>query len=221
MKVMIHACPDRMWYVNNFLIPDLRAQGVEEIRVWCDTERKGNLRACMEAFSSCEGDGGTWHLQDDVLICRDFAERCAEYDEGLIYGFACANFDDRLEAFGHVYVEDAWHSFQCVRIPDRYARECAEWVLSGAWQTESASAELPILWQLGKGDDTFFHEFILSRCRTETAYNMKPNLVEHVDWIVGGSVLHPWRDYLARAAYWEDPELVKELKQRMLGGAHN
>lgn len=219
MKFLIHACPDRLWYVNNYLIPSLRGQGAAEIRVWTDTEHAGNLRACMAAFASCDGDGGTWHLQDDVLICSDFVKRCADHDEGLIYGFACANFDDRLEAFGRVYVEDAWHSFQCVRIPDRYARECAEWVLSEAWRKESGSAELPILWQLGKGDDTFFHEFIISRYGWETAYNARPNLVEHVDFVVGGSVLHPWRDYLARAAYWDEPELVQDLKRRMLGNA--
>ena len=221
MKVLIHACQNRRWYVDNYLIPSLREQGIEEIRVWTDTERLGNLRACMAAFASCEGDGGTWHLQDDVLISRRFAERCRQHDEGLVYGFACANFDDRLEAFGEVYVEDSWHSFQCVRIPDAYARECAEWVLSEAWRSESGSAELPILWQLGKGDDTFFHEYVVARHGTETAMNLKPNLVEHVDFVVGGSVLHPWRDYLARAAYWEEPELVQELKKTMLGRARS
>jgi hypothetical protein len=41
---------------------------------------------------------------------------------------------------------------------------------------------------------------------------MKPNLVEHVDWIVGGSILSPWRGYLARAEYWDDEDLVEELK---------
>ena len=29
MKFLIHACPQRMWYVEDFLIPMLREQGAE------------------------------------------------------------------------------------------------------------------------------------------------------------------------------------------------
>ena len=47
--------------------------------------------------------------------------------------------------------------------------------------------------------------------------NLKPCLVEHVDWIVGGSVLHPWRGYLARATWFEDDALVRELKASVRG----
>ena len=28
MRVLIHACPARMWYVDGFLIPSLMAQGL-------------------------------------------------------------------------------------------------------------------------------------------------------------------------------------------------
>lgn len=87
---------------------------------------------------------------------------------------------------------------------------CA-WVRSMRWDKESPSAELPILWQLGKGDDTFFHEFLACRHPYDAVENVKPNLVEHVDWLIGGSVLHNWQDFLARAEYWEDQELIREL----------
>ena len=213
MKFLIHACPQRMWYVEEFLVPSLKAQGAENVEVWNDTEKKGNLRACMESFAARIGDEGTWHLQDDVIICRDFVERCREHDEGVVFGFCCRNFGDRLDAYGDVYISDAWNSFQCVRIPDQWARECAEWVMSEAWKEESGSPELPILWQLGKGDDTFFHEFMMCRHRYETAENLKPNLVDHVDHLIGGSSIQQWRDYLARSEYWNDYELINELKE--------
>lgn len=213
MKFLIHACPQRMWYVEEFLVPSLKAQGATDIEIWNDTEKKGNLIACMESFAARSGNEGTWHLQDDVLICRDFVERCQEHDEGVVYGFCCRNFNDRLDAYGEVYVPDAWNSFQCLRIPDPWARECAEWVLSKKWEDEPTSLELPILWKLGKGDDTFFHEFMAMRHGTETAENLKPNLVEHVDWLVGGSTLQSWRDYIARSEFWDDQELIDELKK--------
>ena len=57
MKIMIHACPQRMWYVEEFLAPELERQGADRVDIWCDREGKGNLRACMEAFASCGVEG--------------------------------------------------------------------------------------------------------------------------------------------------------------------
>ena len=62
-----------------------------------------------------------------------------------------------------------------------------------------------------------FPGLLLSEHERETVENLAPCLVEHVDWIVGGSVLHPWRGFLARAEYWEDEELVQELKKAVKG----
>lgn len=214
MNILVHACPQRMWFVEDFILPELEKQGAENVAVWNDVEKKGNLKSCMEAFASMEGDGGTWHIQDDVLLCSDFVKRCEEHDDGLVYGFCCRNFNDRLDAYGEVYVPDAWNSFQCVRIPNEYARECAEWVYSEAWKTESDSAELPILIRVNKGDDTFFHEYIKARHPYGTALNLKPNLVDHIDYLIGGSAVN-FRDYLARAEFWDEPERVEELKERI------
>lgn len=201
-----------MWYVNGYLAPELKRQGAD-VDIYCDTDKLGNLRACMTAFANVKGDGHTWHVQDDILPARDFVKRCEALEdmEGPIYGFCCRNFGDRLDAYGEVYIPDAWNSFQCVRIPNEYARECAAWVKSGAFWGESDSPELPILYHLGNGDDTFFHKFMEARHGMETAYNVKPNLVEHIDWLIGGSSLQTWRDFLAKAEYWEDPALVTEV----------
>ena len=203
-----------MWYVADFLLPELKAQGAQNIAVWNDTKKLGNLASCMAAFASMEGDGGTWHIQDDVLLCHDFVKRCEENDDGLVYGFCCQNFGDRLDAFGEVYVPDAWNSFQCVRIPNQFARECAEWVRTEKWREESASFELPIVWKVNKGDDTFFHEFLKARHGYETALNLKPNLVDHIDYLIGGSAVN-FRDYLAVSEYWDEPEKIAELKERI------
>lgn len=215
MRILIHAVPERMWYVSEFLVPSLEAQGADNIEIWNDTEHQGNLAACIESFATRKGNGGTWHLQDDVLICRNFVERCLDLDEGVVYGFCCRNFGDRLDAGGTVYCCDGWNSFQCVRIPDAYARECAAWVRSMKWRTQSPSPELPIMWQLNKGDDTFFHEFLACRHPYDAVENVKPNLVDHVDWILGGSTLHHFRDYLARAEFFEDQDLIEELRAQI------
>ena len=214
MNILIHACPQRMWYVKDFLIPMLQEQGADNIEVWNDIRKEGNLKACMDSFAARIGDGGTWHIQDDVLPARDFLKQCKEHDEGLVYGFCCRNFDDRLDAYGEVYVPDAWNSFQCVRIPNAYARECAAWVRGMKWQNESPSVYLSALWKLGKGDDSFFHEFMSCRHPYETALNLKPNIVEHIDYIIGGTSLH-WRDNIACAVYFEDKDLIEDIKERV------
>lgn len=213
MKVLIHACPKRMWYVEGFLLPELERQGADEVEVWNDTTGAGNLRSCMASFASRIGDGGTWHIQDDVLLCRDFVARCRQYDDGVVYGFCNEAFTDDPLQTGCVSVVDAWHSFQCLRIPDAYARECAAW-LDGPGRT---SGLYPIWIKSGKMDDDVFRTFLLDRHGRETVTNMKPNLVEHVDWIIGGSILSPWRDHIARAYWWDDEDLVTELQEAVTG----
>lgn len=209
MEVMIHACPERMWYVDGFLIPSLEAQGINP-KVWNDTEKHGCLVSCMEAFASCEGDGGTWHIQDDVLISHDFSEKASL--NGVVYGFCCEYFLDDPDLTGEVYTEDGWHSFQCVRIPNEYARDCADWFFSGAWEKETNDPLLFGLKETNRGDDSFFREYLLCRHGDETVTNLKPNIVEHVDLLMGGSVLHPYRDYRAVAHYFEDTHLTAQLK---------
>lgn len=214
MKILIHACPKRLWYVESYLKPKLKAQGAEIVEACVDLEGLGNLEACMQAFRQCEGHGGTWHIQDDVLPCRDFVARCREYEDGVVYGFTCGAFGDDLQQTGRVYAPDVWHSFQCVRIPDEYARECAEWYFSGAWKAD-ADPDLFALKDLNQGDDSFFRTFLQVRHGRERFTNVAPNLVDHVDWLIGGSILSPWRAFVARSALWEDHGELEDLKREI------
>ena len=211
---MIHAVPERMWYVEGYLIPALEAQGVDRIRIWNDAQHRGNLTACMEAFASMAGDGGTWHIQDDVLPCRDFALRCRTFDAGVAWGFCCEYFYDDVQQAGFVYPEDAWHSFQCVRIPNAYARDCAEWFFSGRWR-ELEDPQLDVLFEDNRGDDSFFRAWLQETRPAEAVLNVRPCLVEHVDLWIGGSALHQWRDYTARAYWFDDKDLVDELRRQL------
>ena len=213
MKFLIHACPSRTWYVQEFLYPSLLAQGADpaDVEIWNDAQGKGNLRSCMESFAARTGDGGTWHLQDDVILCSDFLGRCRRYDEGVAYGFACRNFGDRLDAYGTVYVPDAWNSFQCVRIPDKYAGECAEWFFTDAAYRETYHE----LVSKNKGDDSIWYDFLTECHLEEQVTNLNPSIVEHVDFLLGGSVINKWRGYAARGDLWEDDEAVEKLKDKL------
>lgn len=208
MRVLIHAVPSRMWYVNDFLVPSLRAQGIDP-DIYVDTQRLGNLGACLDSFSKCSGDA-TWHLQDDVLICRDFAERASKIT-GVANGFCHLRSGDLLECAGWVYPPDFWNGFPCVRIPDDYAREFVEWIRTDA----SRDSWCDIHIQRGCADDFLFKRFLEDRHFDEMVYNVSPSLAEHVDWLIGGSMVNEWRGYICRSDDWHDEELVKELRQKL------
>lgn len=214
MRFMIHACPKREWYVNDYLIPSMLAQGIppDDIEVWMDRNGDGNLLSCMNAFFECgKRPGGTWHLQDDVLISSDFARRCAENDEGLVCGFGCGDFGPTMQTTGSVPRIFLWYSFQCIRIPNELAGECAEWFFNdAAWRDNYRQ------WVIEKkNDDSFFYDFVQETQEDLRVTNLRPNIVEHVDYLIGGSMVNRWRGYWARSAYWEEEDLVEELADRL------
>ena len=211
-----------MWYVNEFLVPSMIAQGIgkEEIEIWCDTEGKGNLQSCMESFRECgdrakkSGDIGsaTWHLQDDVLICRDFAERTRDLPDGIVCGFACQNFGNFIHERGRQPVQFLWYSFPCIRIPDTIAGECAQWFFTRAVLREKWKEKI----EKRKGDDWFFRNFLFERHSDMWVLQLDPGLVEHVDWLIGGTTINQQRSWKqTRAAFWEDEELVRELEEKL------
>lgn len=217
MQIMIHACPDRMWYVENFLVPSIHEQGIEQeqIKICEDKTRQGNLKACMEIFRSCIGDGGAWHLQDDVLISRDFAARIrALPKDKVVCGFVNELGGPDCNLRGKVYAADMWYSFPCIFIPHELARECAEWFFSDAWKKD-ADAAADVLAYDNRGDDWFFREFMEVRHGGETVINLTPCLVDHVDFLLGGSVVSPYRGFRTRAVYWDDEERVTELEKEI------
>lgn len=205
---MIHAVPPRMWYVEHFLIPSLRAQGLE-FTVYVDTEGLGNLAAFLASVYALHGDG-TWHIQDDVLICPDFAERIAALDHGVVNGFCCPVSDDLPDRTGDVQPYYFWNGFPCVRIPDDYARDFARWV---KLSRHSRTADKLIA--KGKGDDFLFKEYLRACHRLVKVHNAAPNLVEHVDFLLGGSIANTDRGGTARSAIWPWPEAVDELARRI------
>lgn len=217
MKFMIHACPSREWYVNDHLIPSMTTQGIprEDIEVWMDRNGDGCLFSCMKSFweMGTRGDGDTWHLQDDVLICRDFAKRCEELDTvpGLISGFGCPDFGPTMIPVGNVPAVFAWFAFQCTRIPNRLARECAEWFFNDAIYRDNYKEMV----ESRKCDDSFFYDFYGETYPETRAYNVTPCLVEHVDRLIGGSEVNKHRGYWAKAVAFADEDLVQELAKEL------
>ena len=211
MKYVIHACPKRLWYVKSHLVPSMQEQGCENISVDVDEEYKGSLYAYMNSFLQLPNDNsGTWHLQDDVLICKDFKHRTELYNGGVVCGFSSAMYDGSKPA-GLVDIKDKWFSFPCIRIPNKIARNCAEWVT----QYIIGNMVYETFWKLGRNEDWAFWQFMKDYCKGMKILNLAPNLVDHVDYLIGGSASAKNRENPCRSRFFEDVELVEKLERSL------
>lgn len=214
-KYMIHTCPQRKDYVKEYLIPSLIVQGIDinDIILWLDEEKEGNLKACMKAFASLPEQGSTWHLQDDVVVCRDFKLKAEFYGgEALVVcGYCCSTYSTANP--GKVAPAQMWYSFPCIKIDNKIAKECAEWY----YNQIKGSNKFRKYVAAGKFDDTIFLEFLKEKYGNQKiCLNLKPNLVDHVDYLIGGSIVNKDRwDKKTPAAYLEDVGIAEKLRKKM------
>lgn len=214
-KYVIHTCKQREWYVKDYLVPSMMRQGIDAtaITIYLDQEQKGNLTACMQCFNSMpDDDQGTWHLQDDVLIASDFKQKTEELENKapIVCGF-CFNTPVLIPPQGMQFASQMWYSFQCIKIDNKIARECAEWFFKQ--KTNGSRYDQYI--RANKYDDTLFQTFIKERFPTEKiAFNCKPTLVEHIDDLIGGSIINQDRNIglPARGLYFPQPGLIDKLR---------
>ena len=211
-RYLIHTCPKRKWYVDEFLVPSMIMQGIpqDRIQVWNDDKGIGNLRATMKSFSEIPMDGqGTWHLQDDVVISKDFKALTEQYNEGLVCGF-CSRYSEERPV-GQTTLRNMWYSFPCIRIPNNIARECAKWFYHGAINDSKYK-----MWvESRKHDDEAFKEFLKLKHPEMRVYNLAPNPVNHVDYLLGGSLVNNQREKIAVSLFWEEPEIITALEQKL------
>lgn len=207
MRIMIHAVPKRLEHVNT-LRSILAAQGVhpEGILLYVDENMEGNLEATVKSYEYLEErildpEEQIWHLQDDVVICKDFAERIRTMQKDMPYGVVCAFCSevDRGVRPGNVLPEHMWYSFQCIRIPVGLSLEFAMWIRDGDHSEEQAKKI-----EANKFDDSLFREFMLEQHQFYPVYNYSPNLVDHRDDMCGGSIVNPGREEQIRALYYTE-----------------
>lgn len=209
---VIHACEQRMPYVTEYLLPSLKDQGIDNVSVKCDTEHLGNLDSCMKIFSQLPTTGGTWHLQDDVIICKDFAERTEYLSDGIVCGFVFSK-DENVKYTGTVTPFQMWWSFPCIHIPNEIARECANWF----YKTAISSLIYKDWLDGNRNDDYFFKEYMKIFYPAYPVENIKPCLVDHVDYLIGGTTGRKRKHPIVRAEWFEDLDLVDKLERKIKG----
>lgn len=218
MRYMIHSTPSRTWYVNDFLIPSMIQQGIKEkeIIVRCDTDGEGNLTSCMKSFLYCGQNTaeGTWHLQDDVIISRDFAEATKTFNQGIVCGAVVKEWGPDYTRIGIQPVQNLWYSFQCIRIPDEIAGECAVWFFTDASKRTNYKYSKRV--KRKKHDDDFFQFFLFEKHPGMQILNLKPNIVDHIDYLIGGSLINDSRERKINRMFWfKDKDLVEDLEKKL------
>ena len=209
MECMIHACNDRMWYVENYLVPSLQKQEVDST-VWCDSG-EGSLNAYIKSFHSLSYKGYTWHLQDDVIICSDFKTRCESIEENLIACGFYSRYDikDRHTKSGLVSEEEMWYSFPCIGIPNIIALDFADWLLR-----DEVQHKYQAYLQYNKYVDMLFRFYIVEFLGGATVMNIEPNLVDHIDYLIGGSKVNEQRDEIVTSICFEEKNLIEDLERK-------
>lgn len=208
---MIHYVPSRRWYVDGMLVPSMIEQGIDisDIMFFEDDDHLGNLFACLKSFEMLEGDGDTWHLQDDILLSDYFREETEKEYPGIVCGYTAKYWGH--ERRGEVIPYFMWYSFPCIRIPNAVARGFSEWYYAKAKDRVKYNDMI----RTKKGDDALFKDYITEEHNDIPVYNIPVNIVEHVDWLIGGSMANADRNVDARAAWWEDHGELDRLKDKL------
>lgn len=138
-------------------------------------------------------------------------DNTTDSENTIICGYVWTK-DEKLDCVGHVTPQDMWWSFPCIRIPNKIARECGSWFYYGARNEKKYTRWL----RAKKFDDWFFREYLKLYYPDYDIINLKPNLVDHIDYLIGGSVTNNERnDNIVQAQWFDDLDLIDELRVKL------
>lgn len=213
-KYLIHAGKKRKWYVDEYLYPSLLEQGIkeEDIIIHLDNKGVGTIQAYVDSFEKLPDTGYTWHLQDDIIISPDFKEVTEKQeDEQWVICTFNSYYDKKLKE-GFVASKDMWYSFPCIGIPNRVGKDCMRWIQ----ECMIGNIAYKKYWERGNCVDWFFKQYVRDVATDIKVLNLVPNIVNHVDWLLGGSTIRQIpREKPAVSMHWNYPELIKELEEKI------
>lgn len=215
MKYLIHTYPKRLWYVEKYLIPSMVKQGIKkkDIYIYNDEKGFGNLFAFLDSLEfilkNLSEEKGIWHLQDDVIISKDFKNVTEEVGKDKVVNGFVNKWYANVEKTGVVSVDDYWYSFPCCYIPNRYIDDFINWL-----EKEKYNAPYRKRYNKGRYDDYFFYKFLQIEYPLDKMINLKPNLVDHVDYLLGYT--SGTRSKIpVRSEYFNDLDLVEKLEKEI------
>lgn len=219
---MIHTCEDRFWYVRDFILPSMLKQGIDgnHILVYRDKNRIGNLRAWVDSCNRLSVQAryarikNVWHLQDDIVISKNFKKVTEEYEKhDLVCGFTCG-YDKKPEA-GTFLLEERkmWYSFPCINISTELTTEFAKWANTNLWQSQHFKEAV----KRNNCDDLIFREWLYDTHGKTEEINLAPNVINHVDKMIGGSMCNKQRDPNkdTMSIFWDEDDVIANLEKEL------
>lgn len=215
MNYLIRATTKRMWYVEKYLIPELESQGCgklgRNIKIFQDDS--GNLSSfmnmCKYILSHYKSDDFVWVLQDDVYPCDNFHYMTNKYARTEVNGF-CSGYDN-IHLDGIQHTSNSWLSFQC----KNFRVDIIE--LFVKWFFENHEKEFGSFVRANKYDDSIYYRF--EKSMNDYILNLNPNIVEHVDYLIGGSIVNknrtPEEAELMKSQNFEDVNKIKALEEKL------
>ena len=154
MNYLIRATNKRLWYVNEFLIPEMLKQGISEKEIRVFEDNSGNLSSfinmCKFIAENYRWYDFVWVLQDDVMISDDFYKKTFEFRNIEVNGF-CSGVDN-IENSGFLQPDKSWLSFQCKNL----RADKLEYFLDWYKVSIQYNSKIKSLANTGKHDDLIY-----------------------------------------------------------------
>lgn len=198
------------------MIPCFKRYGIKDIQVWNDEEMKGQLKAwndCAWWILINKGDyDGVWHLEDDVIPCRNFkniSEQLAMQDI-IVQGFTTeCIFTGFKGKTGLISVNDLPYGMQCFYIPQKYLVGYLyfvdKYVKTRLYKSKQYDCNTLY-------SDNVFKGYLKRFYPNEKVNVLDDCMVEHIDYLIGGrSVRRKKTD--RRARKFNNYKEVEHLKE--------
>ena len=101
-----------------------------------------------------------------------------------------------------------WYSFPCIRIQNWVIKDFLKWFNNNQEKLKKYIDE-------NKYDDTLFKMFLEEQHPDMKVKLIIPNLVNHIDYLLGGSITNPARVIKVRSKYWTENNLIEELEREL------
>ena len=107
-----------------------------------------------------------------------------------------------------------WFSFPCIRIPTTILRAFVDWANVNLWQGKYFKNVI----RRNNSDDLVFREWVYDNYPDMTHLNLSPNIVNHIDKYLGGSVCNQQRDkdQDTMSIFWNDTGELQSVMKFLL-----
>lgn len=230
--IILRTCLNRKDYVIKYLIPSILQQGLpqDHLLIWEDTYEDGNLTCFLRMMDwidkNVQKDGYIWLIQDDIIVSSTFVERLRKFDrefKGIVCGYCCDSWNEEfLQKTGKQLNKNKWYSFPCERIPVNYTRDFLNWFDESVLKQGEQGDKYRLWVRLNKLDDSFWMSYIQQRHPDEQCWNVgeiidgvpQGGLVEHVDYLLGGSRINIRHGDTRRLNYfWNQDQRTQAIEK--------